>query len=171
MDNEKLIIDNKESASRREELSVINYPPSISCPACGTATTREFAKFCRVCGKLLREEYQPLDTFRASHRLQGKSVRQIEEAEMSQLFAENRNSASATASAFVVYSLVPYLGILFCPGAFVMGGIGAFAAYRKPRLGGGRSSVYSVVLSAIIFAVQILLWWLLYYIPELGKRI
>ena len=42
-----------------------------------------------------------------------------------------------------------------------MGGIGAFAAYRKPHLGGGRTAIYSIVLSVIIFAVQIFLWWLL----------
>lgn len=142
-----------------------------NCPACGTAATREVARFCRVCGKFLREDYQPLDAFRASHRLQGKSIRRIEETAVSELFAANRNAASATASAFVVYSLVPYLGVLFCPGAFIMGGIGAYAAYRRPQLGGRRSSLYSLVLSVIIFAAQILLWWLLYYIPELGKRI
>ena len=73
------------------------------------------------------------------------------------------------ASAFVVYSLVPYLGILFCPGALLMGGIGVFISHRKPYLGGGRTSVYSIALSLIILAVQILLWWLLYLIPELGK--
>lgn len=89
--------------------------------------------------------------------------------EIEDLFLENKNSASETASAFVVYSLVPYLGILFCPGAFLMGGIGAFISYRKPFLGGGKSSIYSIVLSVLIFAIQILLWWLLYLIPELRR--
>ena len=144
-----------------------------NCSACGAATRREFAKFCRVCGKLLLEEYQPLDTLRASYRLQGRSF-QFEKSdarEAKNLFEENKNSASETASAFVVYSLVPYLGILFCPGAFVMGGIGAFVSYRKPYLGGGKTSIYSIALSVIIFVIQILLWWLLYIIPELGKQI
>jgi len=142
-----------------------------NCSACGAEAEREFAKFCRVCGKLLLEDYQPLDTLRASYRLQGKSFQFEEKEEITDLFAENKNTASATASAFVVYSLVPYLGILFCPGAFLMGGIGVFVSYRKPYLGGGRTSVYSIVLSIIIFAVQILLWWLLYLIPELGRNI
>jgi len=144
-----------------------------NCSACGTEIEREFSKFCRVCGKLLLEDYQPLDTLRASYRLQGKSFQfeTSDELEAEDLFEENKNSASVTASAFVVYSLVPYLGILFCPGAFVMGGIGAFAAHRKPFLGGGRTSLYSIILSIVIFAIQILLWWLLYLIPELGRRI
>lgn len=142
-----------------------------NCSACGADIGREFAKFCRVCGKHLLEEYEPLDTLRSSYRLQGKNVRfeKPKEREVENLFAENNNHASATAAAFLVYSLVPYLGILFCPGAFVMGGVGAFVSYRKPYLGGGRTSIYSIVLSVVIFAVQIFLWWLLYIIPELGK--
>jgi len=142
-----------------------------NCPACGAETERDYAKFCRVCGKLLLEEYQPLDTIRASYRLQGKTF-QFEKSDKQEanLFGENNNSASSTASAFVVYSLVPYLGILFCPGAFLMGGIGAFVAHRKPYLGGGKTSFYSIALSVIVFAIQILLWWLLYIIPELGRN-
>ena len=171
MENGRLIMDKEERLLKREKLSIINRQLSIACPACGTLTTRDYAKFCRVCGKLLREEYQPLDTLRASYRLQGKSFQAAENEQTVELFPENRNKASLTATAFVVYSLVPYLGILFCPGAFLMGGIGAFAAYRQPSQGGGRTSIYSIILSVIIFIVQVLLWQLLYYIPELGKGI
>jgi len=173
MENGKRQTENYESASERAELSVIHYPLSIEnvCSACGAEIEREFSKFCRVCGKLLVEEYQPLDTLRASYRLQGRNLQFENSEEISDLFAKNKNSASETAAAFVVYSLVPYLGILFCPGAFLMGGIGVFVSHRKPYLGGGKTSVYSIVLSVIIFAVQIMLWWLLYIIPELGKGI
>ena len=142
-----------------------------TCPACGTAAWRESAKFCRVCGKILTEEYQPLDAFRAAHRLQGKRFPINETSEAVDLFRENRNSASLTASAFVVYSLVPYLGILFCPGAFLMGGIGAYIAFRSPRFGGARTSVYCLLLSVVICAAQVFLWWLLYQVPELGRRV
>jgi len=151
--------------------SRLNVPASQICSACGAQVEREYAKFCRVCGKLLLEDYEPLDTLRASYRLQGKSFQFYQKEEITDLFAENKNSAASTASAFVVYSLVPYLGILFCPGAFLMGGIGVFVSYRKPYLGGGRTSAYSIVFSVIIFVTQILLWWLLYIIPELGKSI
>lgn len=149
-----------------------NLPVSASqiCPACGTTATRDFAKFCRVCGKILTEEYQPLDALRASYRLQGKSFQAAEKQKVEDLFAENKNSAAATASAFVVYSLVPYLGILFCPGAFLMGGIGAFVSYRKPDLGGRRASIYNLFLSFVIFTIQILLWWLLFVVPELSGK-
>ena len=43
-----------------------------------------------------------------------------------------RNVAS-TARAFATYSLVPYLGILFCPGALLVGGFGIFR-YRVDKL-------------------------------------
>lgn len=49
------------------------------CSACGAEAKRELSKFCRVCGKHLIEDYQPLDRLRASYRLQGKSF-QFEDA-------------------------------------------------------------------------------------------
>ena len=175
MENGKRKTENKKRNVDRRSLSAIHSPLSanIVCPACGTEAKREFAKFCRVCGKLLNEDYEPLDTLRASYRLQGKPFSAQAKARQEEivLFEENKNSASSTAWAFVVYSLVPYIGILFCPGALLMGGIGVFVSYRKPYLGGGRTSAYSIILSFVVFAVQIFLWWLLYIIPELGKQI
>lgn len=158
-----------KSESERQFRSSQSAIGNQNCSACGAEAERDYAKFCRVCGKLLLEDYQPLDTLRASYRMQGKSFQFGQTEEITDLFTENKNSASSTASAFVVYSLVPYLGILFCPGAFLMGGIGVFVSYRKPYLGGGKTSIYSIALSLIIFVIQILLWWLLYLIPELGK--
>jgi len=181
MEKEKWKTENEEACSTGEKYSAAEFPLSVEkiCPACGSDARRDDAKFCSVCGKLLREDYQPLDNLRASYRLQGKSFaigktskteKSIEERNEN-LFDENKNSASETAKAFVVYSLVPYLGILFCPFAVLTGGIGVFVSYRKPYLGGGRASVYSIILGFIVFAVQIFLWWLLYFIPEIGRRL
>lgn len=78
----------------------------------------------------------------------------------------NRNGASTTALAFVTYSLVPYLGILFCPGAVLMGSIGLVRSLRVPQLGGRRASSASLVCGVVIFSVQILLWWILYKVPQ-----
>ncbi|HXG83918.1 MAG TPA: hypothetical protein VNI84_07815 [Pyrinomonadaceae bacterium] len=132
---------------------------------------RENAKFCRVCGKLLREGFQPLDNLRASYRLQGKSfvTENRQKEETINLFETNKNGASESAKALIVYSLVPYLGILFCPFALVSGGVGVLVAYRQPHLGGWRTSIYSIALGFVILAVQIFLWWLLYIVPELAK--
>ena len=174
MKNGKRKTENKERHnSDRYSLSANRFPLSVKifCSACGAEASRKYARFCRVCGKFLSEDYEPLDTLRASYRLQGKSFLVESKRESENLFEENKNTASETAWAFVVYSLVPYLGILFCPGAVLMGGVGILVSYRKPYLGGRKVSAYSIVLSFVIFAFQIFLWWLLYFIPEIGKQI
>ena len=143
------------------------------CTACGAEARRGNAKFCLVCGKLLREDYQPLDTLRASYRMQGKSFEfQTGELEdLKDLFEQNKNTVSQTAWACLVYSFVPYLGILFIPFTFVIGGFGYFTALREPQLGGRRLALISIGISFVVLAVQLFLWWLLYIIPELEKQI
>jgi hypothetical protein len=141
------------------------------CSACGAEARRGNAKFCLICGKLLREDYQPLDTLRASYHLQGKSFefQKPEIEEVKDLFEQNKNPISEMAWACLVYSFVPYLGILFIPFTFLIGGYGYLIALRQPHLGGRKLALISIVISFIVLAVQIFLWWLLYIIPELGK--
>ncbi|MEP6923620.1 MAG: hypothetical protein ABI954_04070 [Pyrinomonadaceae bacterium] len=145
----------------------------LICAICGAEAIRAQAKFCAVCGHNLREDYAPLDALRASYNLRKqttkRSVSQPKPNKVQKLFAEDHNSAASTAMAFVVYSLVPYLGILFCPGALILGGIGLAVSVRKPHLGGRQTATYSLLLGSIILTIQVLLWWLLYIIPELNK--
>lgn len=145
--------------------------PTLYCSACGADTGREFAKYCRVCGKFLPEDYQPLDTFRASHRLHGKAVafEKMELEAQEKLFETNENAIAQMAWACCVYSFVPYIGIVFIPLTFLIGGAGVFASFQRPWLGGRKLSLVSISLSLIVLAIQILLWWLLYIIPELGR--
>lgn len=75
------------------------------------------------------------------------------------------NGAAATAMAFVTYALVPYLGILFCPGALVFGGVGLVRAWRAPRPGHARAAAVSLVLGLVVLCAQVLLWWILYKVP------
>ena len=81
----------------------------------------------------------------------------------------NRNGASTTALAFATYAVVPYLGILFCPGAILMGCCGLLNSYRAPQRGGRRASYASILLGLLILCVQLLLWWILYRAPEWAK--
>lgn len=143
------------------------------CSACGASARRGNAKFCLVCGKLLREGYQPLDTLRASYRMQGRTFefQTAEVEEIKDLFEQNKNTVSQTAWACLVYSFVPYLGILFIPFTFFIGGFGYITAKRQPQLGGRRLALICIGVSFIVLAVQIFLWWLLYIIPELGRQI
>lgn len=168
-------MDNEERDSDRETLSIIRFPLSIEtvCPACGNEANRETAKFCPVCGKLLGEDYQPLDNLRASYRLQGKLflVENAKREEVTNLFPKNENSISETAWACLVYSFVPYLGILFVPLAFSVGLVGIALSFQRPNLGGRRLALVSVALSFVVLAIQIFLWWLFYFVPEIGKQI
>ncbi len=91
--------------------------------------------------------------------------------EMTDLFEVNRNPVSEIAWACFVYSLVPYLGILFVPLTLVIGVAGVAVFLRRPSAGGGKLSAASVVLSLVVIGVQVFLWWLLYIIPELGRTI
>lgn len=105
--------------------------------------------------------------------MQGKSFEfrtaEIEEREeIKDLFEQNKNSVSQTAWACLVYSFVPYLGILFIPFTFFIGGFGYITALREPQLGGRKLALVSIAVSFVVLAVQIFLWWLLYIIPELG---
>ena len=145
----------------------------VVCVACGTEARRDTAQFCLVCGKLLCEDYEPLDNLRASYRLQGQSflVENARREEVVDLFEQNANTVSQMAWACFVYSLVPYLGILFIPLTFLVGGFGYFASLRQPHLGGRKLALISFGLSFVVLAIQIFLWWLLYIIPELGKQI
>ena len=81
-------------------------------------------------------------------------------------FGENNNSAAQTAWACVVYSMVPYLGILFVPAALIASGFGLVTAQTTGR-GGRRLSLLSLWGAVFILAAQIFLWWLLYLIPTL----
>jgi hypothetical protein len=85
------------------------------------------------------------------------------------LFKQN-NSTSEIAWAFAVFSWVPYLGVLFLPFAFIFGIAGFQTSIKKPHLSGRKLSINSLISSFIVFAVQILLWYLLYLIPELSRK-
>ncbi len=164
------------NSSRQSESNCL-LPAAVAysqiCSACGTEARRGNAKFCLVCGKLLREDYEPLDALRASYRLQGQSflVENAPREEVTDLFKQNENSVSQMAWACFVYSLVPYLGILFVPFTFLVGGFGYFVSLRQPHLGGRKLALISFGLSFVVLAVQVFLWWLLYIIPELAKQI
>jgi hypothetical protein len=151
-----------------------------ACPACRIVARRREARFCSACGRSLEESYLPADALRASYNLQhgrpssrksGGTNGKLLKSSMSSIFpASNRNGASTTALAFVTYALVPYLGILFCPGAFLMGSIGLYNSYRAPERGGRRASYLGLTFGLLIFCAQLFLWWILYKIPQWGRR-
>jgi hypothetical protein len=76
------------------------------------------------------------------------------------------NTAAEIAWASFVFSLVPYLGILFIPLTFAAGIFGYVSSSRRAEIGGEMLSLISLGLSIAVLAVQALLWWLLYVIPQ-----
>lgn len=157
------------------EKQFANRQPQISyrvCSACGAQAKRKFAKYCPDCGKSLWEDYQPLDSLRASYRLQGKNfqAKQIQKPDPENLYKKDKNAALELAWAFLVYSMVPYLGILFAPGAIFMGSVGVINAYRNLHHSNLKSSLYNIIMSLAVLSIQLLLWWLLYVIPEIGRN-
>lgn len=138
------------------------------CPACGTAAQRESSRFCATCGKRLEGSYLPADSLRASYHLHSAAFQSIEQTERMSygIPGSNKNGAALTALAFATYALVPYLGILFCPGAVLSGCIGLIKSIYVPQIGGRRASVVSIVLGFIIFGFQVVLWWIIVKVPE-----
>ena len=84
--------------------------------------------------------------------------------------AEQTNGLAATARAFATYSLVPYLGILFCPGAVVVGTVGVVRSYSSPQMAAARTACYqSTTIGVVVSVAQLLLWWILYRVPEWAR--
>lgn len=157
----------RQRNSEDEKMTVQAVPV---CSACGAAAERVFANYCPVCGKTLVDEYQPLDSLRSSNRMQGRAflVENRKRITPEDLFAVNRNSISETAWASCVYSMVPYIGIVFIPFTLVAAFLGVAVALRSEAAGGTRLSAASFGLSFVILGIQVFLWWLLYVIPELA---
>jgi H+/Cl- antiporter ClcA len=79
-----------------------------------------------------------------------------------------------TARAFATYSLVPYLGIVFCPGAVVLGTVGVVRSYRSQQARDdlSRTACYvSTIAGLVVLAVQLLLWWMLYQAPRWANQL
>ena len=71
--------------------------------------------------------------------------------------------------AFLAYALVPYLGILFCPGAIVVGSVNLLRRTRSTQSveAISRTAAAAGILAGfLILCAQLFLWWLLYKAPE-----
>ena len=146
-----------------------------TCPGCGAESRRGDARFCSTCGRVLEDSYLPADALRSSYHLQhrpGTSRKKPQgpartDIHMNSGFSANHgNGPATTALAFMTYSLVPYLGILFCPGAVILGAVGLVYSLRAPHSGGRRAAYASIGFGLLILGVQILLWWIIIKVPE-----
>ena len=78
-------------------------------------------------------------------------------------FGEKESSLFQVARACLIYSLVPYLGIVFIPFGLIAGSIAIYAGgegWRQMRL--------CLIGIVVMLGVQIFQWWLLYFVPTLN---
>jgi len=160
-----------------------------ACPACGSQARRESARFCATCGRSLGEDYFPTDSLRASYRFEQRPAaallptmpreKQVERPRPGRMLVQPRrefmptrniSGVTATARAFVTYALVPYIGVIFCPGALLLGGVGLVRARRTPYTRDRRDAMMSIVLGLVVLCAQIALWWVLYKVPEWSRQ-
>ena len=69
---------------------------------------------------------------------------------------------------------MPYLGIVFCPGAVCSELLVSSGTYRSQSMSSDseRTVCYaSTIVGLVVLAVQVLLWWILYQAPNVGESI
>ena len=79
------------------------------------------------------------------------------------LFREKKPFADSAVWACAVYSLVPFVGVVFVPLIFVFG--------IRASLKGERSAFKAMGLGLLVLIGQLVLWWLLYAVPRWGIRL
>ena len=73
---------------------------------------------------------------------------------------------AGTARAFATFSLVPYLGILFCPPAVVLGAVGIVRSHRSAEMSDSTSIYYvSAIVGLGVLGIHVWFWWILYHVP------
>src|SRR3712207_3210315 len=182
----------RESASGGRAGDSLTGAATRACAACGAPPRRSRARYCSTCGQELSREYVPADSLRASYRFErpretlgfraegrgaprGRQRRpwrrvRTQSVRTEMMPVKNSNGASTSALACVAYALVPYLGILFCPGALLFGGVGLFRSWRTPHAGGRRESALGLLLGLLLLCAQLVLWWILYKVPEWSRQ-
>jgi hypothetical protein len=155
----------------------------LVCPACGTPARRDDARFCATCGRCLGERaYLPADTLRASYHLQQRQPALIrphaphrscilrKRMPTAMGWSPKSNHATQRALAFLNYALVPYLGLLFCPGAIIYGVVGLWRArYAPHHHGSARIAGRCILLGLVISGAQVFLWWILYNVSPWAR--
>ena len=75
-------------------------------------------------------------------------------------------SLAGTARAFATFSIIPYLGIIFCPAAVVLGALGIVRSYRSPHAGDSTGIYYVITFVGLgVLGIQVWFWWILYHVP------
>ena len=138
------------------------------CPACGARGWRAAARYCATCGRGLRErEYSPADRLRASYRWPAvtQPARRECHARAVRLRRRRRNEQTERGYVFLAYSLLPFVGLVFCVCAYAYCKAGlrdALACRRKHAASEARRGVAYAVLLA---GAQAFIWLVAFVLP------
>jgi hypothetical protein len=86
--------------------------------------------------------------------------------DMAELFEQKKPFASSAVWACTVYSLVPFVGIVFIPFVFLFGIVAAMTGHGSQR----RSAVKAMGAGVLVLIVQAVLWWLMYMVPDWSRE-
>lgn len=75
----------------------------------------------------------------------------------------------AFAFAFVTFSVVPFLGILFCPAAVLLALCALMRRTGPSRTGNLRRPAAAMALAVTFSVIQVGLWWMLTHVPGAGR--
>lgn len=89
-------------------------------------------------------------------------------SEPAALMISRQNNLTAGAFAFVTFSVVPFLGVLFCPFALLLGICSWLQLARHPHPIRTVRPAIAVSLAVVISGVQLSLWWMLVNVGTLG---
>ena len=86
------------------------------------------------------------------------------------LFEMKGGPENSSAWACTIYSLVPFLGILFAPIAIILWIAGIFRLRGNSIDSKAGNSLLGILSAVLILVAQTGLWWLLYLIPKMDSR-
>lgn len=133
-----------------------------TCAACGSGASRSGARFCSTCGHSLSGDYAPAALLQASyHQRRMAAFGASLNSEPAALMISRQNNLTAGAFAFVTFSVVPFLGVLFCPFALLLGMCSWLQSTRHPNPIRTVRPAIAVALAVVISGVQLSLWWML----------
>lgn len=84
----------------------------------------------------------------------------------SSLFETKKPFASSAVWACSVYSLVPFVGVVFVPFVFLFGLIAVVKSGGAQR----RSAIVAMAIGSAVLIGQLVLWWLLFMVPHWSRE-
>ena len=94
---------------------------------------------------------------------QGMSDAAVHRATAHGVVEDARVLTAGSALVVIIFAFVPFIGILFCPCAIVLG---AVHLRRAPDARERRVAVFNIVCGILILSAHAFLWWVLYQMAK-----